>query len=41
MLREGLDLPTIDLFDLIVRTIAAMKDVVSAKLRLFGSVDRV
>lgn len=39
-LREGLGSPRIDLLDLMARAIDAMKDVVSAKMRLFGSVDR-
>lgn len=39
-LREGLGLPRSDLLDLMARAIDAMKNVVSAKLRLFGSVDR-
>lgn len=39
-LREGLGLPRIDLLDLMEHAIDAMKDVVSAKLQLFGSVDK-
>ena len=39
-LREGLSLPRIDLLDLMAGAIDAMKNVISAKLRLFGSVDR-
>jgi len=39
-LREGLGSPMIDLLDLMARAIDAIKDVVSAKLQLFGSVDR-
>ena len=39
-LREGLGLPRSDLLDLMARAIDAMKNVVSAKLRLFVSVDR-
>lgn len=39
-LREGLGSPRIDLLDLMARAIDAMKDVVSAKMRLCGSVDR-
>ena len=39
-LREGLSLPRIDLLGLMAGAIDAMKNVISAKLRLFGSVDR-
>ena len=39
-LREGLSSPRIELLDLMARAIDAMKDVVSAKLQLFGSVGK-
>jgi len=38
--RDGLGSPGIDILDLMARAIHAMKDVVSARLRLFVSVDR-
>jgi len=39
-LGKDLGSPRSDLLDLMARAIDAMKNVVSAKLRLFGSVDR-